>query len=302
MRWKPSRSTQVEDRRGAGGGGGLGGVRMGGLGGGGIPLPIGGGIGGIVIFVIIIVVMNLLGGSGGAGSGGLSGGQGGAISSLDPNDRFGNFVNTVTVDVQSFWEREFQARGKDYPETVTVMFTESTQTGCGSASAATGPFYCPADGKVFIDEGFFEQLSTQFGVSGEFAHAYVIAHEYGHRVQDVVGTMDQVRADQQSSPGRANELSIRLELQADCFAGFWASSVWRTPDDTAVESITEQDIRDGLTAAAAIGDDRIQEQATGTIDKESWTHGSAEQRMKWFRTGFDQGTMESCDTFAAANP
>lgn len=298
MRWRPSSTNQVEDRRGAGGGGGLGGMRMGGLGGGGIPLPVGGGIGGIVLFVIVIVVMNLMSGSGGAGLGG----QGGATGSLDPNDRFGSFVNTVTVDVQSFWEREFKARDMDYPETVTVLFTEATQTGCGSASAATGPFYCPADGKVFIDEGFFEQLSTQFGADGEFAHAYVIAHEYGHRVQDVLGTMDKVQSEQQSNPGKANELSIRLELQADCFAGFWASSVWRTPDLTAVESITEQDIQDGLTAAAAIGDDRIQEKATGTVDKESWTHGSSEQRMKWFKVGFDQGTLESCDTFAVATP
>lgn len=304
MRWRPSRTTQVEDRRGAGGGG-LGGLRMGGLGGGGIPLPVGGGIGGIVLFVIIIVVMMLMnGGLGGSGGSGGTGGQGGATSSLSPSDAFGQFVNTVTVDVQSFWEREFQARGQDYPETVTVIFSNQsqTQTGCGLASSAMGPFYCPADEKVFLDDGFFRELEQRFGARGEFAQAYVIAHEYGHRVQDVLGTMDRVQSEQQSNPGKANELSIRLELQADCFAGFWASSVWRTPDQTAVESITEQDIQDGLTAAADIGDDRIQEKATGTIDKESWTHGSSEQRMKWFKVGFDQGTLESCDTFSVATP
>jgi predicted metalloprotease len=302
VRWRPSRTIQVEDRRGQGGMGGLGGVRMGGLGGGGMSLPVGGGLSGIVLIIIVIVLMNVLGGTG--GSGGLTGGQGGAIESLNPNDNFGQFVNTVTVDVQSFWEREFQARGKDYPETVTVMFSNQsqTQTGCGVASAAMGPFYCPADGKVFLDDGFFDELRTRFGASGQFAHAYVIAHEYGHRVQDVLGTMDRVQTEQQANPGKANDLSIRLELQADCYAGFWASAVWRTPDDTAVESLTQQDITDGLNAASAVGDDRIQEQATGTIDKESWTHGSAEQRAHWFDVGFRNGTQESCDTFSVATP
>jgi uncharacterized protein len=305
VRWRPSRTIQVEDRRGQGGLGGLGGVRMGGLGGGGIPLPVGGGIGGIVVLIIIIVVMSLMnGGLGDSGGSGGTGGQGAAAESLDANDDFGQFVNTVTVDVQAFWEREFQARNQDYPETVTVLFSNQTQTqtGCGVASSAMGPFYCPADGKVFIDDGFFRELETRFGATGEFAPAYVIAHEYGHRVQDVLGTMDKVRSEQQSNPGQANDLSIRLELQADCYAGFWASSVWRTPDDTAVQELTQQDITDGLNAAAAVGDDRIQEQATGTIDRESWTHGSAEQRAKWFGVGFENGTLESCDTFSVASP
>ena len=299
MRWRPSRTIQVEDRRGAGGGG-LGGLRMGGLGGGGIPLPMGGGIGGIILVIIIFIVLQVLGGGLGGNSGtGGTGGDGGVPSSLDPSDTAGQFVNTVTVDVQEFWEREFQARGKEYPETVTVLFTGQTQSGCGFASSATGPFYCPADGKVFLDTSFFDELESRFGASGEFAPAYVIAHEYGHRAQDVLGTMDQVQSEQQSNPGQANELSIRLELQADCYAGFWASSVWRTPDDTAVQELTEQDIRDGLNAASAVGDDRIQEQATGTIDKESWTHGSAEQRQRWFMVGYRAASLDACDTFAA---
>jgi len=304
VRWKPTRTIQVEDRRGQGGMGGLGGVRMGGLGGGGIPIPMGGGLSGIIIVIVIVAVMFIMNGGlgGGGGTGGVTGGGGGTIESLDPEDDFGQFVNTITVDVQSYWEREFQARGESYPETVTVMFTEQTQTGCGFASAATGPFYCPADGKVFLDEGFFGELRTRFGAKGEFAQAYVIAHEYGHRVQDVMGTMDRVQSQQQSNPSQANELSIRLELQADCYAGLWASEVWRHPDDTAVESLTDQDIADGLNAASAVGDDRIQEQATGTIDKEAWTHGSAEQRAKWFDTGFRTGTLASCDTFAVATP
>ena len=300
MRWKPSSRIQVEDRRGQGGG--LGGVNMGGLGGGGIPIPMGGGIGGIVVIIIIFIVIQFLnGGLGGTGGGnGGTGGQGGVTSSLDPNDTQGQFINTVTVDVQTFWEQEFAAASRTYPTTVTVIFENGTQTGCGVASSATGPFYCPADKKVYLDPGFFDELASRFGAPGDFAQAYVIAHEYGHHVQDVLGTMDQVQQQQTSS--NANELSIRLELQADCLAGMWAHWVSANPDESDVESITDADVRDGLNAAAAVGDDRIQEQATGTIDKESWTHGSAEQRMKWFNTGFKQGSLQACDTFAVSSP
>ena len=268
-------------------------MRMGPLGGGGIPIPVGGGIGGIVITIIIIVVLNLLGGGGSIPSGGLQGGQGGAISSLSPEDNMGQFVNAVTGDVQAFWEERFAARGSDYPETVTVLFSEGTQTGCGAASSATGPFYCPADQKVYLDPGFFEELSRRFGAPGDFAQAYVIAHEYGHRVQDVLGTMDQVQGS-----GNSNEQSVRLELQADCMAGMWAHDVWAQPDQAEVESITEEDVREAIGAAEAVGDDRIQEQTTGRIDRDSFTHGSADQRAKWFNTGFRQGTLEACDTFA----
>jgi uncharacterized protein len=276
------------------GGGGLGGLRMGGLGGGGgLPIPMGGGIGGIVVVVIIFIVIQLL--SGGFG-GGTPSGPGGTASSLNPDDEMGQFVNSVTVDIQTFWEDQFRAGGSDYPETVTVLFTDGTQTSCGSATSATGPFYCPADRKVYLDPGFFDELSRRFGAPGDFAQAYVIAHEYGHHVQNVLGTMDQVR--QQQSSGNANQLSIRLELQADCLAGMWAHWVMANPDQANVESITDEDVREGLNAAAAVGDDRIQEQATGTIDKESWTHGSSEERMQWFNTGFKQGSLEACDTFA----
>ncbi len=296
MRWRRSGTSQVEDRRGQGGGG-LGGMSLGG-GGGGLPIPMGGGIGGIVVVVIIFVVIQLM--NGGFGGGTQNPGGGGTTSSLSPDDEMGQFVNSVTVDIQTFWEDEFRARGSDYPETVTVLFTNGTQTGCGAASSATGPFYCPADQKIFLDPGFFDELSRRFGAPGDFAQAYVIAHEYGHHVQDVLGTMDQVQ--QQQTSGNANDLSIRLELQADCLAGMWANWVMANPDQANVESITDEDVREGLNAAAAVGDDRIQEQATGTIDKESWTHGSAEQRMKWFNVGFKQGDLEACDTFAAATP
>jgi predicted metalloprotease len=297
VRWRPSSTTQVEDRRGGGGfGGGLGGGRMGGLGGGGIPIPVGGGIGGIVLVIIIFVVMNLIGGGGGLGSGRITGDQGG-ISSLSPEDDQAQFLNAVTVDVQAYWEEQFAAANRDYPETVTVLFSDGTQTGCGAATSATGPFYCPADEKVYLDPDFFDELSRRLGAPGDFAQAYVIAHEYGHRVQDVLGTMDQVH-----SGGNTNEQSIRLELQADCYAGMWARDVWKDPDQADVESIDQADIREGINAAQAVGDDRIQQQATGRIDPENWTHGSSEQRARWFNTGFDQGTLQACDTFSTQTP
>jgi predicted metalloprotease len=303
MRWKRSSTTQVEDRTGAGGGG-LGGTRMGGLGGGGIPIPVGGGLGGIVLIIIIYVVLNFLGGTGGASSGGLQGTQGGAIASLAPGDDQKQFINAITVDVQTFWTGKFSESGQSYPVTTLVLFTDSTQSGCGIASAQTGPFYCPGDQKVYLDAGFFDELHTRFGAPGDFAEAYVIAHEFGHHVQDALGTMDQVAQQQQagSDPGGANGLSVRLELQADCFAGMWANSVWTSPDQANVESITEGDVKEAIGAAEAVGDDRIQEQATGTIDKESWTHGSADQRSTWFSRGFKGGTIGDCDTFAAATP
>jgi predicted metalloprotease len=274
--------------------------------GGGIPIPVGGGLGGIVLVIIIIVVLNLVGGSSLGGSlsglGGEPGGGGGPAASLQAGDDLGQFVNAVTVDVQTFWEERFAAAGKTYPVTVTVLFSEGTQTSCGVASSATGPFYCPGDQKVYLDPGFFDELSQRFQAPGDFAQAYVIAHEYGHHVQDALGIMDQVSSQQQSDPSRANDLSIRLELQADCLAGVWAHSIWTTPDESDVESITEADVREALNAAAAVGDDRIQEQATGRIDRESWTHGSSDQRERWFNTGFRQGTTEGCDTFSVATP
>jgi predicted metalloprotease len=309
MRWRPARQTQVQDRRGGGLGGfgrgglgGFGGGRSGGLGG-GIPIPIGGGLGGIVLVVIVLLVVGFLGGGLGGPGGSLGGGGAGdPNATLDPNDEQAQFINSVTVDIQTYWEEAFRAAGSDYPETELVLFSEATQTGCGAASSATGPFYCPADRLVYLDTTFFDALASRFGAPGDFAQAYVIAHEFGHHVENALGIMDRVRADQQADPNRANELSIRLELMADCLAGVWAHSVWADPDQENVESITEADIREGLEAAAAVGDDRIQEQATGRIDRESWTHGSSEQRTAWFTTGFREGSMEACDTFAVAQP
>jgi predicted metalloprotease len=303
VRWRPSSQNQVEDRRGDASGGGFGGSSGGlGSGGMGIPIPVGGGVGGIIIVIIFLVLSGALNGLGGSGAGSGSAPGGGAFQSLDPKDDQAQFVNAVTVDVQTFWEKRFQETGKTYPETVIVLFTGSTQSGCGIASSQTGPFYCPGDQKVYLDTAFFDELSSRFGAPGEFAQAYVIAHEFGHHVQDALGIMDQVASEQQSDPSKVNDLSIRLELEADCFAGVWANSVWAQPDEANVESITDADIRDGLNAAAAVGDDRIHEQATGTIDKESWTHGSSDQRTHWFQTGFQQGTIDGCDTFSVAQP
>jgi uncharacterized protein len=307
MRWRPSNRVEVEDRRGGGFGGlggGLGGLGGGGLGGGGLGIPIGLGGGGIGSLLLVLLFLWLSGAFGGSGLGGVGGGNQGPadITSLDPRDDEAQFINAVTVDVQDFWAAQLQAAGKPYDTTVTVLFTGQTQSGCGVASSETGPFYCPGDQKVYLDLGFFQQLATQFQAPGQFAQAYVVAHEYGHHVQDELGTMDRVAAEQQSDPSKANDLSIRLELQADCYAGVWASSVWRNPDNQDVESITQADVQDALTAAAAVGDDRIQQQATGTIDKETWTHGSSAQRVKWFTAGFDGGAIPSCDTFSPATP
>jgi predicted metalloprotease len=308
MRWRPSGRVEVEDRRGSGGLGGFGGgLGGGGLGGGrGIPLPMGGGVGGILLLLLFLWLSGSFGGSGGGGLGGLGGaadpGGGAGFASLDPNDSEAQFVNAVTVDVQDFWASQFRAAGKSYPDTVLVLFTDQTQSACGVASSETGPFYCPGDEKVYLDLGFFDELQTRFQAPGPFAQAYVIAHEFGHHVQDALGIMDDVASQQQSDPSRANDLSIRLELQADCLAGVWAHSVWKNPDQANVESITQADVDAALTAAAAVGDDRIQQQETGRIDRETWTHGSSAQRDQWFTAGFSGGTTDSCDTFSVATP
>jgi len=321
MKWKRATRNYVDDQRG-GGGGGFGGRRMGGGGGFPIPIPTGrGGAGGLGIVVVIafIAIQMCSGGfggggspggggtGGGAGGGGLGGGIGGGIGGLNAPDPEGSFavqddqtefVRAVTEDVQVTWQEAFRAANREYRDATLVLFDDGVDTGCGSASSQVGPFYCPADERVYIDLTFFDQLKSQFGVSGDFAQAYVIAHEFGHHVQTVLGISAEVRNEQQTNPDRANDLSVRMELQADCFAGVWAHSVWAQPDDQAVQSITQEDIRDGLAAAAAVGDDRIQERSGSGVNPESWTHGSSEQRMDWFQRGFGEGTAEACDTFS----
>ena len=275
---------------------------MGGMG--GLPIPMGakGGLGGVGLIVAIVIIL-LQSGILGGGGGGFNvpsldpinqppAGQGSGIpASADPDRDLVEFVQFVVDDIQDYWARAFAEGGHRYEPTELVLFRGGTQSGCGSASSSTGPFYCPADRKVYLDLSFFRELRDRFGAPGDFAQAYVIAHEFGHHVQNVMGISEDVRREQQANPDQANELSVRLELQADCLAGVWAHSA----DE---EQLLEPgDIEEGLAAAAAVGDDRIQEQATGQIDRESWTHGSAEQRTTWFRKGFENGSSGACNTF-----
>jgi predicted metalloprotease len=283
--------SQVEDRRGAGGialpGGGIA------VGGGGL------GVAGLVIYLLVTLLTN---------SGGLSG----PLSNLDdrsigtqpptsvaPDDctsgatanqredcRIVGYVNSI----QTYWSGEFGRSGRDYTLARTVFFDGSTDTGCGTATSDVGPFYCPVDKHVYIDLGFFDDLRSRFGATGgPFAQAYVLAHEYGHHVQDQLGLLGGSDAGAAGAQGR----SVRTELQADCFAGVWASHAAQTGYLT---DITQDDVADGLNAAAAVGDDRIQQQTQGRVDQDTWTHGSSSQRQHWFTVGYQQAKPAACDT------
>jgi predicted metalloprotease len=204
------------------------------------------------------------------------------------------FVSFVLNDVQSTWAKTLPKFGANYHDAGLVLFRGATQTGCGTGQTAMGPFYCPLDEKVYVDLEFYDELKTKFGASGDFAQAYVIAHELGHHVQHILGTDAKVRRAEQSDPSSANAMSVRLELQADCYAGVWGH-------DTQERKILEQgDVEEGLNAAASVGDDRIQQQRSGRVNQESFTHGSAAQRASWFKKGFDTGDPRACDTFAGA--
>jgi predicted metalloprotease len=303
VKWKRGqRSANLEDRRGQRGGsssGGLGGLGGGGRGG-GLPLPTGkGGVGAVVLVVVVLLIVGsrIFGGDGtGFDTGGAFDGfgtgpdGGGQIPSGD--EKLADFASFVLDDVQGYWAVVFRDAGRTYGQAKMVLFSGATRTACGPASSATGPFYCPADQKVYLDLGFFRELRDRFGAPGDFAQAYVIAHELGHHVQDELGINAQVQEASQRDLDSANDLSIRLELQADCLAGVWAHSVDQRGD------LEAGDIEEGLNAAASVGDDRIQEATTGRTDPESWTHGSAEQRSRWFRAGFDGGEISACDTFS----
>jgi predicted metalloprotease len=206
------------------------------------------------------------------------------------------FVSFVLDDTQKTWSEIFRERGKTYQHAKLVLFTDSTSTGCGYGDAATGPFYCPTDSHVYIDLGFYRELSGKLGARGDFAQAYVIAHEIGHHVQNLLGTSERVHQARSSDQKGATGLSVRLELQADCYAGVWGHS-------TQKRNLLEQgDLDEAITAAQAIGDDRLQRMSRGAVNPEKWTHGSSEQRSRWFRRGYDTGKLENCDTFSAASP
>jgi predicted metalloprotease len=266
---------------------------------GGMPIAAGGGIGTIVILVIVFILSNVMGGGGSGfniGNPQFPGSvpSGGTDTVSSPSDEPGQFVEDVLADVQDYWTEAFSGSGKTYERAKLVLFSGATQSGCGAANSATGPFYCPADNRVYLDTEFFAQLHQQFGAPGDFAQAYVIAHEVGHHVQTLLGTNAAVQQESQKNPKKANELSVRLELQADCYAGAWGHSAQQRG------ILDAGDLEEALVAAAAIGDDRLQEQAGVDINQDTWTHGSSEQRTKWFKTGFDTGDPSKCDTFSGS--
>jgi predicted metalloprotease len=281
MRWIPGgTSGDIEDRRGDSG------VRFGGLGGRGL------GIGGTLVLLALSVLFrqNLF-----------------TLFSPSPTASYGDrsasdprtageqgevqFVSFVLDDAQRTWERLLPEAGTPYRHAKLVLFRDITESSCGTAESATGPFYCPVDEKVYIDLGFFDELRQRFGAPGEFAQAYVLTHELGHHVQKLLGIERSVRGMQRSNPTGKNELSVRLELQADCLAGVWGHSTAQR------KIIDESDVESGLRAAAAVGDDRLQRMASGRIHPESFTHGSSAERTRWFRRGLDSGQVRSCNTF-----
>ena len=200
------------------------------------------------------------------------------------------FVSFVLDDVQNIWAKTLPNYGAQFHPARLVLFRNSTSSGCGGAESAMGPFYCPVDERVYLDLGFFDELQQKFGASGDFARAYVIAHELGHHVQHLLGTDARVRQQQEANPSAANELSVRLELQADCYAGVWAHSTEQR------QMLQTGDVDEALNAAASVGDDRIQQQTTGRINVDSFTHGSAAQRSEWFKRGFESGDPRNCNT------
>jgi hypothetical protein len=292
-------TSQVEDQRGSGGGGG---------GFGGLPIPIGGGgIVGLIIFVILAIaggyfgINNLGGGSGSSGDNGNlqqeCADKSSALKQLDCRNVL--YVNSI----QAFWkEAEPQYFGKQYQPANTVFFSDRVSTGCGAADSGTGPFYCPADDKVYIDLTFYQLLAKQLGAPGEFAQPYVLAHEYGHHIQDLIGTEAKMRQAQQGeSKSEQNLESVKLELQADCYAGVWAKHATDTKagnGQAIFKSLTADDVQQGIDTAGKIGDDTLQQRSGNTINPAEFTHGTSADRQKWFSRGYNAGDPNNCDTFA----
>jgi predicted metalloprotease len=316
---KDQQSENVEDRRGQGGGGG----------GMGMPFPMGGGRGGFSLTTMLIVgalmllfgfnPLDLLTGGGPSGGGsmpnlpqmprsdgrqaggpqipGLPGASGQRTQVPQANDEMKVFISQVLKDTEDVWDRVFASFGKRYEKPPLVLFSGRTQTACGTGLSAMGPFYCPADRKVYVDLVFYDELKRRFKAPGDFAQAYVIAHEVGHHVQTLLGIADRVQQmKQRMNERQSNALQVRMELQADCLAGVWAAQNHQLKN-----RMEQGDIEEGLNAATQIGDDMIQKQQQGYVVPESFTHGSAAQRVRWFRRGMETGQIQQCDTFNAAD-
>jgi uncharacterized protein len=274
MRWTGRRSDNIEDRRGMG-----------------VPLIAGGGIGTIILVLAALffgidpsVILQ--------SDAPQSAREAPATSPRQDDVR--DFVAVVLADTEDTWRAIFAKMNREYQDPKLVLFTGSVQSACGMAGAAVGPFYCPGDHKLYLDLAFLGALRSRFGAPGDFAQAYVIAHEVGHHVQTLLGISERVAATRDRQPGATNALSVRQELQADCFAGVWARNA-----DQARHIMEEGDLEEAIGAAAAVGDDRLQRQAQGRIAPDSFTHGSSTQRVRWFKRGFDSGTINQCDTFRA---
>jgi uncharacterized protein len=278
-------SKNVEDRRFGGGGGG-GGFR--------IPGGAKGGVGSVIAIVLALVFgKNILGSDGTVNFSGAPAASQLPPPSGDTEADLKSFVSFVFDDIQNLWTEEFKKRGMTYEISKLVLFREQVRSGCGAAGAEVGPFYCPADMKSYIDLGFYQQLKNQLKAGGDFAQAYVIAHEVGHHIQNLTGVNRKVSQMSKADPSQENALSIKQELQADCYAGVWSSSVQK-------KGLLEVgDIEEALGGATAVGDDALQKMGGGRVQPETWTHGSSAQRVKWFKKGLESGSMDSCDTFSA---
>jgi predicted metalloprotease len=277
MKWTPGGiSRNIEDRRGGGGmGRGMG---------------VGGGV--VLLILSLLFGRNMFDEVGGTEVPGAETTAESPPANESPAEKeMVQFVSFVLDDIQDTWAKLLPQMGAQYPEARLVLFRDRVQSACGIAGSASGPFYCPLDQKAYIDLSFYDELRRRFGANGDFAQAYVLAHEIGHHVQNVLGTSGRVHEMQQRRPSDANQLSVRLELQADCFAGIWANSTSQR------QILDKGDVEEALGAAAAIGDDRLQRQSGGTVHPESFTHGTSAQRMQWFRRGLESGQPSSCDSF-----